>query len=305
MGPLRSLVPDVDCIVAAASEEQADTWQGWRFYSHFAPMVQALPRLAPGEPMEPLAETLAVMLIGYMRAMSNPYDIMAFYAHFRKLLGEGHRTAALLVRKQSTLVHDIVIKRLCEWPGMLRVALDVHERHAEGRVGMLDDGRRPKHPAPSVYTWSVLLNGFMHQRETTQAEKLLHMMRNRGVAPNIVTWNTLVAGYARLQNVRETAGAMQRLEQAGLAADDFTFRAFGYLHDKEAALSHMEGIIEERRQRLQQQQETMARDAAAREGERGEGGRAAEAGERGRRDCQEHGGRTRRSSRDAFRRRQR
>ncbi len=267
--PLRTVLPDIDGILVAANQQRASGSPDWRFYSHFGPIVQALPQLAPSDPMQPLAETLAVMLIGYVRAVSAPYDVMAFYSNFRKLLREGNPVVAGLVRDQGTLVHDIVIKRLCEWPGMLRVALDVASDMLKDAAAVTED-KTPRHPAPSVYTWSILLGGFMRHRESEQAEKILRMMRSRGVMPNAVTWNTLVAGYARLQNVRETVGAMQRLEHAGLAANDFTFKAFGYLHNKTAALNQMEAMIEEKRRRLKEKESNLRKQQEELGGEEGE-----------------------------------
>lgn len=106
------------------------------------------------------------------------------------------------------------------------------------------------HPPPSVHTWSIVINGLMFHREADKAERVMEIMEENGVQPSIVTYNTLIAGYANAQNVRKTVKALQRLEGAGLAGDDFTFRAWAYLSDKEAALELMEGAEAVRSERL-------------------------------------------------------
>lgn len=122
------------------------------------------------------------------------------------------------------------------------------------------------HPPPSVHTWSILVNGLVFHREADKAERVMEIMEENGVQPSIVTYNTLIAGYANAQNVRKTVKALQRLEGAGLESDDFTFRAWAYLSDKEAALELMEGAEAVRTERLlllQQRAEEEGKSVAA------------------------------------------
>lgn len=107
-----------------------------------------------------------------------------------------------------------------------------------------------RHPAPSVHTWSILINGLMFHREADKAEKVLEIMQEHGVERSIVPWNTLMAGYANAQNVRKTVKTLQRLEAAGFEGDEYTFKAWAYLTDKEAALELMEGAEAARTKRL-------------------------------------------------------
>ncbi|TPX13285.1 uncharacterized protein E0L32_006258 [Thyridium curvatum] len=236
----------------------------WNFVAQLAPVIGELPPRGDSELQEPTASTLCAMILGYIKGISRPYDIIAFYSHFRQLLQSGDPVAVRLVREQGTFVHDVVIKALCEHQGMLRVALDVvsdmlrdanPKKHAAGS----GSGSGHQHPQPSVHTWSILLNGFMFQRQRQQGERILAMMRQRGVEPNAVTWNTLAAGYSRMQDVGKTVRAMQRLEAAGHEADEFTFRAFSYLQNKRAALAQMERMVQQRKER----QERNAAAAAA------------------------------------------
>lgn len=257
--PLSTVLPDVGLGGGLASARGRTTAEShgrsgamhgrWEFAAELGPTVRELPQLGPADLMTPTASTLTTMILGYIQGVSNPYDVVAFYSHFRRLLQAGNPVVTGLVRDQGTLVHDVVVMALCEFEGMLRVALDVvGDMLRDASVSIEQAGsqvdvqqpQEPQHPPPSVYTWSILLNGFMFHRQVKQGERILHMMRDRGIEPNLVTWNTLMAGYARLQNVKKTAVALQRLERAGFEPDDFTFRAFSYLGDKSSILRYME-----------------------------------------------------------------
>lgn len=123
-----------------------------------------------------------------------------------------------------------------------------------------------RHPPPSIHTWSILINGLMFHREADRAERVMEIMQENGVQPSLVTYNTLIAGYANAQNVRKTVKTLQRLEGAGLESDDFTFKAWAYLTDKESALELMEGAEAERTKRLlllRQQAEDEGKSEAA------------------------------------------
>lgn len=248
--PLRCILPVATAVEDSSHDDGARPLStiskahgSWEFAEQLIPTVHALPQLARNKLIQPTSSTLTTMILGYIQGVSNPYDVIAFYSNFRRLLQSGDPVATDLVHGQGTLVHDVVVMSLCEFEGMLRVALDVVGdmlRDATTEVEQQQQENSHHHPPPSVYTWSILLNGFMFYRQTKQGERILRMMRERGVEPNIVSWNTLMAGYARLQNVKKTANAFQRLERAGFEPDEFTFRAFSYLSDKSAILNHLE-----------------------------------------------------------------
>ena len=256
----------------------------WEFVEELGPTLSLLPQLSPEEMVAPTGVTLSTMILGYIQGLSNPYDVIEFYSHFHRLLKMGHPAAILIVEETGSIVYDIVIMALCEYDGMLRVALDVvSDMLRDASLGLddhepLPDQKRDRkrrdkaeptqeqaqsqeeqspvpapdtadtenaivpgvHSPPSVYTWSILLNGFMFHRHTMQGERILKMMAKRGIEPNEVTWNTLISGYARLQFARKTGNALLRREQAGYEPNDFTFRAFSYLGDKAAVIKYLE-----------------------------------------------------------------
>ncbi|KAK2069036.1 hypothetical protein P8C59_003644 [Phyllachora maydis] len=110
-----------------------------------------------------------------------------------------------------------------------------------------------RHPVPSVYTWSILLHGFMHRGQTEQGERILQTMREHGVTPTVVTWNTLLAGYTRLQKLQLAVRTLARMERAGLRHDDFTIRGFGYLANKKRAVDMVHNRLRQRKEQLEKQ----------------------------------------------------
>ncbi|KAH9218864.1 hypothetical protein DL95DRAFT_385096 [Leptodontidium sp. 2 PMI_412] len=94
-------------------------------------------------------------------------------------------------------------------------------------------------PQPDVYTWSILLKIFMDQHQPRAAEKVLSMMRERGIEPSQVTWNKLAMGYARMQDTVMTVDALRRLEKAGLSADEYTMSAMGMIRNRRALIDAM------------------------------------------------------------------
>jgi pentatricopeptide repeat protein len=235
-------------LVISNLQSQLDTsdnaWARWKSVDKVLTVLSNLPTWEPEERMDPTSSTLAIMLIGYIRGFPNEYSIVAFYSQFRDLLKSGDPVVTNLVREQGSLVYDAIIKAAMEWPGLLRVALDItgemiKDASITAAAPSLPDGAVddvPRHPAPSVHTWSILLNGLLYHRHNQQAENVLRTMREYGIEPNQVSWNTLVCGYARQQHMEMTVKTLERLERSGLRYDDFTIKGFGYLRDRERAL---------------------------------------------------------------------
>ena len=269
----------------------------WRFPRKVSTVIDGLPSWEEDRLLQPDGLTLAFMIMGHVQSFSNQYSVIAFYTNFRKMLKEGHPAAERIVREQGSIVHDIIIKKLLEWPGMLRSALDVVGDMLKDSISSISStptlavpadphtagtGNAPapspspspstapapppssgaalRHPAPTVYTWSILLDGFMQYKRHGQAERILQMMRQHGVRPCRVTWNTLVAGYAREQKISKTVRALQRLEADGFEADEWTLRAFSYLQNKHRAIAEMEAMIARRERRRLQQEQAQAQE---------------------------------------------
>lgn len=117
--PLRPLI--------AAQLTEIHDWWGLQGYipTKLKGAFTQIPPLPPKDVWQPTSATLALMMMGLVRHLPKPYDVIVFYSHFRELLSQGHPTAELLVREQGSLIHDIVLRALLKWKGTLRVMLDI------------------------------------------------------------------------------------------------------------------------------------------------------------------------------------
>jgi len=301
---LQRLIPiDLNEIVATSERFTEVRRANWRFMREWEQMIMPmLPRTAD-KLFDPTPDTLAIMVLGFLKSIETKYQIMGFYTHFQMLLSQGDPVACELCRSNGSAIHDFVLKAALEWEGMLRVSLDIlsdmlrgkesRERFREGWEDYVREGKGGKvdwpcslarkinlgkvaaaasgggqeafnlNPAPSVYSWSIILNGAMYHRQIEQGVRIMKLMREHGVEPNEGTWNSLIRGFARLQRTAATVTAMKRMEEAGFKADEFTMRAFGGLVDKEGALKMMEGMLEDMQKSREEREWASGGDSAA------------------------------------------
>ncbi|KAH7149484.1 hypothetical protein B0J13DRAFT_306841 [Dactylonectria estremocensis] len=268
--PLQWLVPDALPLILEQDHEDGPEKfrigprREWEFKHTIMPVVDEFFEAGDGAKQTPDSTTLTIMLRAYIKSLNRPYDIMSFYTFFKTRLEErdtGKNWAADLAKEQGSVFHDTLILAMLERRPLLRPALQVFG-------DMLRDSMRPKanedgkeelagaeepamHPAPTLFTFSILIHGLMRRGEKMLAEQVLQVMRDHNIEPNIVTWNTLVKGHAMMQNLSQTVGALQDLEAAGFKPDTHTFRAFAKLTDQTRALEMMEKIIDANKKRLE------------------------------------------------------
>ncbi|KAK2615859.1 hypothetical protein N8I77_002584 [Diaporthe amygdali] len=105
--------------------------------------------LPPKEVIQPTSSTLSLMIMGFVRHLPRPYDVVLFYDQFKTLLREGNPVAQSLVQEQGSIIHDIVLRALLKWKGTLRIMLDIT------RDMMPDSAQATAVPAPrSLYATS-------------------------------------------------------------------------------------------------------------------------------------------------------
>ncbi|KAF4990419.1 hypothetical protein FGRMN_8459 [Fusarium graminum] len=270
--PLQWLLPDTLPLIL--TQENLDGTEkfrqgpnrDWGFRNTIVPVVEEFFGRDDAPRQKPSTQTLSIMLRAYIKTLSRPYDLMAFYSFFKSRLeesGTGKNWAQKLAKDQGTVVHDTLIMVMLERKSLLRPALQVFgdmlrdtlrskEREEDKVAEDFDDV--PVHPAPSLFTFSILIHGLLMHREKMLAEQVLQAMREHNLELNIVTWNTLARGYACMQNMSQTVGTLQDLEAAGFKPDAYTFKAFAKLRDQTRALEMMEKIIDENKRRLEQHQ---------------------------------------------------
>lgn len=99
----------------------------------------------------------------------------------------------------------------------------------------------PPHATPTVRTWSILLSVYLRHQQSQAAEKVVAMMRARGLQPDVVTWNNIITGYAAMQDVAGAVSGMRRMEAEGHQLNTRTLKGLGRLRDRATLL----GLLEE------------------------------------------------------------
>jgi pentatricopeptide repeat protein len=256
--PLQWLIPDSLPLLLAQESMPAvagPSRQGrtWEFESTVLPVVKHYAAASQGAVLQPTTTTLATMMRAYIQSLSRPYELMSLYTYFKSRLQEkttSKNVALDLVREQGSIIHDAFILAMMHQPGLTRPALEVFgdmlKDNLKDAAHALDGEpvASPIHPLPSVFTFTILLNGLLSRQEMNLAEQVIQVMKEYGVAPNIVTWNTLIKGYAAMQNLPRTVGALQDLEASGFKPDEDTFSAFARLKKQKQALRMMDSIID-------------------------------------------------------------
>lgn len=260
--PLQALIPDTLPLVLAhehpdgTEKFRAGPARDWEFKRTIVPLVDEFFSSGPDNKVQPNSTTIAIMLRAYIRSLFHPHDILSFYAFYKSRLEESKANphSAELIKAQSSIVHDTLIMVMCERGRLMRPALQVFGDMLKGSLHHKSDGpnkeqgttleEAPAHPAPSLFTFSILVHGLLMQGDRLMAEQVIQVMKEHNVQPNLVAWNMLAKGYAAMQNIPRTVGTFQDLEAAGFKPDVFTFKAFSRLRDQTRALKTMEQIID-------------------------------------------------------------
>ena len=178
---------------------------------------------------QPTKFILRQMILAYIRRRlgqsRDPHKLIhnynLYYQHIKEnhpliapLAQDGEVANAFIIafgKRPETLQHCITVVR-----HMLELS---SQRHATSDI--------VAYPAPNVHTWSVLVAAYIFNRQSRAAEKVLDMMRKRGIEYTQVTWNTLVSGYASMQDVDKAVKAVKGMEAAGFEANAYTARGLG------------------------------------------------------------------------------
>ena len=196
--------------------------------------TQALPS-ADYHGLQPSDSILRRMILAYIHLHHSqpqgPFNLIRNYELYYQHIKENHPLIAPLAQKDSvanafimafgqrseTLQHCIiVIKHMLELSS---------QRHATSDT--------TTYSAPTVRTWSILVAVYLSKHQNRAAEKVLELMRERGIEYNRVTWNTLISGHAGMQDVDRAVNAMKGMEAAGFEADAYTAKGLGRLRSRD------------------------------------------------------------------------
>jgi pentatricopeptide repeat protein len=180
---------------------------------------------AEGRRMHPDCATLSLMVSTVIRCRIEQSDLPLFYNRFKSLVDAGHPDFVNVATEVN--VFNAFIKALGKdrdtLPFSTQILGDMLGAEASGVKPQSTDTESNDHKrmvSPTVQTWSILVHAFMTQGQPRAAEKLVAMMRRRGVDPNKVTWNTLITGYLQMQNMAGAMHSYDRAKEEGWTIDE-------------------------------------------------------------------------------------
>lgn len=180
---------------------------------------------------QPDTTALLLMLAANIRSLSDSKPIVRAYLLFNQLVERGDPHALRIIQRHGTMMHDIFLRGLVQFrPHLGHAFRTVQSMLQLAQREETEHGKNAKHPYPSVYTWTILMQGFRNHGMPDAARKVLKMMVQEGhVQPTLVTWNTLVGAYAKVGNVQDAVKALRHIEATGLQPDQNTVRAMEQL----------------------------------------------------------------------------
>lgn len=190
------------------------------------------------EVIQPTPPVLGIMITAYLMQHRESDHIPALYARYHELVEGGHLCVAPLAETDYTA--NVFLKTLGRRRENLPLCTTIFEHMLKAPASSTI-----KYAAPTVQTWTILLAAFMGHRQVAAGEKVLRMMRDRGMEPNQVTWNTLLGGYAGMQDVEGTMGAMRRMEKEGYVVEKETMEALGRVVDRRELMRAFKKIVTE------------------------------------------------------------
>ena len=249
----------------------------WRFadlLSHYEEFFDVQPLIdleilgshASGDPeftslkVTPISAALGIMVLAYLRENSNSHLLPRIYQNYHRLVRQGHPAISSLAK--DTYIADAFIMAFGQKHDTLHLCTSVVEnllslgasQSQDNDQGNIQEKRTlqasPSKVStvqpPSVRTWSVLMFSFLRRGQMNAAEKILVMMRGRGVWPNEVTWNSLISGYCHANDPEGAAWTVRRMEEDGFARDERTLTALVKISDKKRLVEALEKVQLER-----------------------------------------------------------
>ena len=177
--------------------------------------------------VQPNHYVLSQMIVAYVKQHHGSLGLLRNYILYYQHVKENHPLIAPLA--QDDAVPNAFIVAFGKSSKTLPHCLTVVKHMLELASQRDANSDTLAYSAPTVHTWSALVAAYLRNRQSRAAEKVLEMMRERGIEYNQVTWNTLISGYSYLQDVNAAVGAVKRMEAAGFEADAYTRKALGNL----------------------------------------------------------------------------
>lgn len=255
------------------------TLKTYMHYFHLGPLLDLAPEIfgsfpehlktedmegKKGMKMHPDIKTLNLMVTSAVQCSVETDNVFPLYQRFKGLLAAGHPDFVRLARS-GTRLQEAFIARLGQDPRTLPLCMNIMVDMLSAQESVPDDEaqtlvavnnrlawfkradltrrdtKKAAFAAPGVRTWTVLMQAFLQQKQVRAAEKVMDMMKARGIKPDKVTWEHLVAGHFKAQDEAGTINAYERAEEEGHDMEG-TLEQRG-LADREREMGIMERVV--------------------------------------------------------------
>lgn len=184
---------------------------------------------------DPSPKLLSIMIVSFIRLIGRSDLVQALYARYQTLLEQNHGLVA------PTAITDHLANAFL-------FSLGRHRATFKTCPAILKNMLKPsastnvKVARPTVRTWSIAARSYFFHGQRAAGEKVIQMMRARGILPNLVTWNTIISGYASLQDASGVVNAMKGMEAAGFESSSSTLKALARMKDRNQLLDALRRV---------------------------------------------------------------
>lgn len=201
------------------------------------------PDVNPPEPpihplFSPSPRMLSLMLVIYIRQNRYSDEVLNLYQRYHRFVEERHPTIAAI--EETNHVANAFIFAFGQRKETLQMGIKVvrkmMENAAHSSTADLTTSVPFNFAGPTVHTWSILAMVHSKHGQHKAVEKILGMMRERGLKPNHVTWNGLISGYSALQRIDEAVTTVKRMERAGFPMNSNTLKGLGRFSNRDRLL---------------------------------------------------------------------
>lgn len=181
----------------------------------------------------PDKHVLGQMILAFNKNNSCSEDLIHSFSVYIDLVNQQHPLIAPLA--QDDYVANSFLMAFGKKPETLQYCTTVIKHMLSPPSSAISS----PHAQPTVRTWSILLDAYMHHQQSQAAEKVLTMMRARGLQPDRITWNTLIGGYAAMQDIEGAVGTVRQMEADGFQFNAKTLRGLGRFRNRGRMLNKL------------------------------------------------------------------
>ena len=197
--------------------------------------------------VDPDNATLLIMIVTLLRDYEDANTARWLYEHVKYLMEIQDPLISQLARANdgsyAVNLYNSIIKALGRHASNIPLCLQIlgemsaPKKKRPDETGIAEPSSKGDGslvPKPTAVTWGILTNMFMDHRQPRAAEKVIDMMRERGIQPARSNWQILLKGYARLQDTQAVVHTLDRSERDGFPPDRGYWKALRDIQDKRA-----------------------------------------------------------------------